>query len=88
LGPLRQEAALNRKGLKPLLDKGAKLTNELTRPESAIATSERPEEIGHKQILRFYPSTGLSAAAGEFGPHACCSPAISYVFRDVAKYDR
>jgi hypothetical protein len=74
LGPHRQEAALNRKGLKPLLEKGAKLTNELTRPESAIATSERPEEIGHKQILRFYPSTGPSAPADEFGRHVSAFP--------------
>ena len=55
LGPVRQEAALNRKGLKPLPDEGAKLTNKLTRPESAIATSERPEEIGHKHDSQVLP---------------------------------
>jgi hypothetical protein len=66
LAPLRQEAVLNRKELKPFLDKGAKLTDELTRPESAIARGERPEEIGHKEVLRFYPIGRTISSGGEF----------------------
>jgi len=66
LASLRQEGAANRKELKPLVGQAAKPTNEITRPESAIPISDRPNEVGQREILRFYPVGRTIRSGGEF----------------------
>jgi len=66
LSSLRQEAAGNRKELKPLLDKATMLTDTVKRAKSEIPVPDRPKKIDRTEIIKYYPAGRTIRSGGEF----------------------